>query len=707
MYYADSLMATPAGVTMYNNFIAHPQTEDTTANGSTNYAYQATMNYYMTEYLQAHPQHFDSVAICYNADFSLNIPADNYLFGYRMYDGVRNSVTDFNYVTALNILPDNKIPTDAYILSDLFSNQNYQFNLDPVNNPPLSGIPSGVVRNMANYTSFELFDGGDDPNLPTGYLHRTPPSGRRSTRINNQHIQFHINRLEKKIYITQGDSIFYFSYAVVMQNPQPKAGGVHDVSEQPFFIARLRDNYGNILSQINRIADYTDPSFRYYIPPSDGVPIVYNDWSCDRFDLRPYADTVQVFTVEFLAADCGLGGHFGYAYVSFCEDCGDLPSIKLDSTSTGCLPSNYKFCGTFHVNDSLYQLIDINIEVAKNDNTKQYVSVKPVDINSEKGTFCFELSEVIKKMTEDTTCADIFAIMRLINANGDTISIRSTSIIENTQFDSYNDFCHDSPVCCPTDTLTMDFSRQFCLLGQGSEDQHLVGEGSFLLHNLPADYDVCGFLPGDFAGASLHYFSYNFFGGIFEYEVGIIVDDWTKLTPDGYLTGSWKLCSNHDTCVVPVKLRIFMSQSMMCGLGEGQMCINYQFLGAPPIVFPDGKGYSCTTVKAYFPFDKVFYGRDTCIIDQYDVSFYLNTTLTPPTLIDHYTVSSPTYPTIKRLLKNICWPSAQNPYITGITMTFTNNCGDTCSVISPLSVSPFKEDQMEGRSTSAPKAIHC
>ncbi len=116
MYYADSLMATPAGVTMYNNFMANPQTEDTTANGSTNYAYQATMNYYMTEYLQAHPQHFDSVAICYNADFSLNIPADNFLYGYRMYDGVRNSVTDFNYVTALNILPDNKIPTDAYIL---------------------------------------------------------------------------------------------------------------------------------------------------------------------------------------------------------------------------------------------------------------------------------------------------------------------------------------------------------------------------------------------------------------------------------------------------------------------------------------------------------------------------------------------------------------------------------------------------------------
>src|SRR5437763_225605 len=64
------------------------------------------------------------------------------------------------------------------------------------------------------------------------------------------------------------------------------------------------------------VADRNNPLFK-----AVGPDIVYKDWSCAKIDLSKMVK--QQVTIEFVTADCGWGGHWGYAYVdNFCGMCG-------------------------------------------------------------------------------------------------------------------------------------------------------------------------------------------------------------------------------------------------------------------------------------------------------------------------------------------------------------------------------------------------
>lgn len=114
-------------------------------------------------------------------------------------------------------------------------------------------------------------------------------------------------RLAKTFTVSAANPELFYRYALVLED------GGHPADRQPFFQVRVLDPAGNQIHQETRVANPNDPFFQ-----SAGGEILYRRWSCVRVPLDQYVG--QDVTVEFTAADCNPGQHFGYAYIdNVCE----------------------------------------------------------------------------------------------------------------------------------------------------------------------------------------------------------------------------------------------------------------------------------------------------------------------------------------------------------------------------------------------------
>ncbi|MEA2204865.1 MAG: hypothetical protein QOE77_1641 [Blastocatellia bacterium] len=197
-----------------------------------------------------------------------------------------------------------------------------------------AGILGGPIGNANSHQTWVA--AGTDPNvgIPT-----TAQGSAGAVRIGNNIPGCGCELLSKTFVVTPTSSTIIFWYAVVMQNPLG-----HDTTIQPFFWVRVTDAAGNIVpgafdfgnGSDKLSADKTNPFFQTIVVGQE--PIVYKDWSCAQIDL-----TTQIgnqVTVEFVTADCGACGHWGYAYIdSFCGDCKGSPTGDISyncEASTHC-----------------------------------------------------------------------------------------------------------------------------------------------------------------------------------------------------------------------------------------------------------------------------------------------------------------------------------------------------------------------------------
>jgi hypothetical protein len=170
-----------------------------------------------------------------------------------------------------------------------------------------------------------------------------------AVRIGNAVNLYGCELLSKTFVVTAAKSLIKFWYAVVLQNPEG-----HPPAEQPFFWVRVTDtasdtvipgavNLGNGSDKL--VADKTNPFFKTqigtppgYVPEDLNTTIVYKDWTCAQINLSSHIG--KKVTIEFVTADCGYGGHWGYAYVdNFCGTCAGSPegTITFDAeTSSNC-----------------------------------------------------------------------------------------------------------------------------------------------------------------------------------------------------------------------------------------------------------------------------------------------------------------------------------------------------------------------------------
>lgn len=126
-----------------------------------------------------------------------------------------------------------------------------------------------------------------------------------SARLGNSNVGCEAERLSYTYTVTAQSALFTYQYAVVLEDPG------HSAADQPRFEIRVKNASGQLISpqcgfyQVTAAANIN--GFR-----SCG-DVRYRAWTPVGIDLSAYIG--QSITIEFSTGDCGLCGHFGYAYI--------------------------------------------------------------------------------------------------------------------------------------------------------------------------------------------------------------------------------------------------------------------------------------------------------------------------------------------------------------------------------------------------------
>ncbi len=131
-----------------------------------------------------------------------------------------------------------------------------------------------------------------------------------------------------------------FSYAVVFQNPN------HDYDEQPRFTAKVFDvttNAATACGSFEFVAQGGLPGFQ--VSEKDRL-VLYKPWSPVLVNLTQYRG--HTIRLEFTTNDCTRGGHFGYAYIDFNENCsipvtGNITCPETKSITLKALPGFFGY----------------------------------------------------------------------------------------------------------------------------------------------------------------------------------------------------------------------------------------------------------------------------------------------------------------------------------------------------------------------------
>lgn len=335
--------------------------------------------------------------------------------------------------------------------SGIFGNQATSCELDQVNFFSSSNFPGGVDFVLEQ-------DGNLDPNVTVTEI-RTVHDGDQSVRINDAHVGFNIDKLTKTFTVPSGngDYSFFFWYALVMENPE----GHED--EQPFFEVNVCPASGSCDTPIESLCVVADASNvgTFGVQPRMGSTIVYQDWQCIRIDIpASYAGTDV--TVEFTAADCGAGAHWGYVYIDdICVSCESVPvgSITLDPITEPCdenLPITINGSFTLPTVGGLVGSLDpsdLNLAITSNGENVTLGTVSLINFDLSTNTFSFEINE---SNLGAIGCYDVY-VTAVFEFNSEPLPVvTSYSANPNLPGDVDNDFCSSFAECVCTDpTLTL------------------------------------------------------------------------------------------------------------------------------------------------------------------------------------------------------------------------------------------------------------
>lgn len=298
------------------------------------------------------------------------------------------------------------------------------------------------TANFPGITDFSIVGVGDDPNVTVISLEQVL-AGTRAARINDTEVGWNVDKLVKTVtlpFIASGDHYrFYYWYALVMQNPD----GHEDL--QPFFQVRYCDSNGNCFDANCKEANAANTQ-DFGVQPNNGTVIVYRNWDCAYIDF-PSSLSEQEVTVEFIASDCGLGAHWGYAYVDeICTPCGayDNGKIALDPLIDAC-ENEFPIIvtGSYDPPASGGTLQSLTLRITQNGEIINTL-VNPV-INSGAGSFSFTINPA--DILGESGCFDVYANVVFDLGGGATAEAFSLSANPNTTSSYDNDFCSSHAEC--------------------------------------------------------------------------------------------------------------------------------------------------------------------------------------------------------------------------------------------------------------------
>lgn len=246
---------------------------------------------------------------------------------------------------------------------------------------------------------------------------------------------FGINKIVKRFKVTEANRDFTVWFAVILENP-----GDDHTNTQPFFnISCDRAPGSNLCFDASQLAcedDYYDNLCGFNFDPVDAV-----DWTCHRIKI-PKNMVDSIATLEIIAADCGEGAHFGYAYIDgICEECNGsaLGSSKLydytfNSTGLGikyksCYGDTIAICGDYILPTVCGTWTLDSIQVPG-------FTVLNLEINHTALTYCFDLSK--SEFPEDS-CSELYGICYFSsNLTGFTSNVSNSIEICDDEFEEYD-----------------------------------------------------------------------------------------------------------------------------------------------------------------------------------------------------------------------------------------------------------------------------
>jgi gliding motility-associated-like protein len=208
---------------------------------------------------------------------------------------------------------------DASTCSWNFRNGVYTTPSGQTLDEPQASQPNNIDGQQAVVQS--NWNGGVDPYVPL--LSLTPPTGGNSVaRLGDYYNGARVGDLKYDITVDSNNSLLTAYYAIVLEAP----GGDHDSDQNPYFRIRLIDPDGNSVECVEYIQDGVADAdgFNTYNcggPCESSVDgnqtfknnLIWRDWTAISVNLLPYMG--QSVTIEFVAGDCALVGHLGYAYI--------------------------------------------------------------------------------------------------------------------------------------------------------------------------------------------------------------------------------------------------------------------------------------------------------------------------------------------------------------------------------------------------------
>lgn len=149
-----------------------------------------------------------------------------------------------------------------------------------------------------------------------------------------------------------------FRYAVVFEDPN------HSPTEQPRFEVKAYDSATGdpiACAQYTFISSSTLPGFT---PSTVQNGVIYKPWASANVDLS--AANGKTVVISFSTGDCGLGGHFGYAYVDVA--CGLFETYGIDcldgNKTTLSAPPGYQSYQWWDNNFTMFQGNGQTIQIA-------------------------------------------------------------------------------------------------------------------------------------------------------------------------------------------------------------------------------------------------------------------------------------------------------------------------------------------------------
>jgi hypothetical protein len=149
-----------------------------------------------------------------------------------------------------------------------------------------------------------------DPNTCNGLSTIPPDGGKYVARLGYNINKGLVEQLKYKMTVTASNALFVYEYAVVFEDPG------HPDGQQPFFEVAVTDQLGNPIDSSCGYSKYVSgakiPGFNECILTGNDT-VRWKPWTSVALNLSSYIG--QTIQIQFTAADCSVGKHWGYAYM--------------------------------------------------------------------------------------------------------------------------------------------------------------------------------------------------------------------------------------------------------------------------------------------------------------------------------------------------------------------------------------------------------